>query len=293
MQRARLPEHSHSGKNPREIIHTLPRDELFQTSEVELYQLCMGIRALRDRHQLRLFMRRDRYGRYYTCMVYLPRERYSAELRDRVATELGSVFGATSIDRNVEFLRGSLARIFYVVRTEPGTTITQTAHEVEQRLLAVTRSWREQLREVFRPHPTIHGGEMATRFGDAFPVSYTATTSAEEAAIDVEHLIRLSTMEPVLPRLTATGHAVTLKLYSHGKPIPLSDVLPTLENFGLRVIWQDPTEVKPRDGDALWVQAFALDLGGTDGGHAANFENAFLAVWRNQLENDGLNRLVL
>jgi glutamate dehydrogenase len=295
MQRARLPEQSHSGKNLREIIHTLPRDELFQSSETELFQLCMGIRALRDRHQLRLFMRRDRYGRYYTCMVYLPRERYSAELRQRIASELAGVFGATSMDNTVEFLRGSLARILYTVRTEPGTTIALTPAEVEQRLLAVTRSWREQLREVFRPHPTIHGGEMATRFGDAFPVSYTATTSAEEAAVDVEHLIRLSAAEPVLPRLSVgAGGAATLKLYSHGKPIPLSDVLPTLENFGLRVIWQDPTEVKPRDGDTLWVQAFAVDLGDLAGaGNAQTFEHAFLAVWRNQLENDGLNRLVL
>ncbi|MGH8441831.1 MAG: NAD-glutamate dehydrogenase, partial [Nevskiaceae bacterium] len=244
MQRARLPEASHSGKNLREIIHSLPRDELFQSSETELFQLCMGIRALRDRHQLRLFMRRDRYGRYYTCMVYLPRDRYSAELRDRIATELTGVFGATSIDRTVEFLRGSLARILYTVRTEAGTTVSQTPAEVEQRLLAVTRSWREQLREVFRPHPVIDGAAMAARFGDAFPVSYTSSTTAEEAAADVEHLIRLSATDPVLPRLAAgTGGSGTLKLYSYGKPIPLSDVLPTLENFGLRVIWQDPTEV--------------------------------------------------
>jgi glutamate dehydrogenase len=277
-------------------IPLLRRDELFQTSEAELYQLCMGIRALRDRHQLRLFMRRDRYGRYYTCMVYLPRERYSSELRDRIATELAAAFGARTIDRNVEFLRGSLARIWYTVRTEPGTTVSATPAEIEQRLLAITRSWREQLREVFRPHPTIHGGEMATRFGDAFPVSYTATTSAEEAAVDVEHLIRLSAMDPVLPRLTATEQGLTLKLYSHGKPIPLSDVLPTLENFGLRVIWQDPTEVKPRGGDTLWVQAFAIDaagLGKTTAIDTKAFEAAFVACWRNELENDGLNRLVL
>jgi glutamate dehydrogenase len=293
MQRARLPEQSHSAKNLREILHTLPRDELFQSSEAELFQLCMGIRALRDRHQLRLFMRRDRYGRYYTCMVYLPRERYSAELRQRIAAELSGVFAATSMDNTVEFLRGSLARILYTVRTEPGTTIALTPAEVEQRLLAATRSWREQLREVFRPHPTIHGGEMATRFGDAFPVAYTSTTPAEEAAVDVEHLIRLSAAEPVLPRLVVSPQGVTLKLYSHGKPIPLSDVLPTLENFGLRVIWQDPTEVKPRDGDTLWVQAFAVDLGGLAVTDTAMFEAAFLAVWRGQLENDGLNRLVL
>ena len=305
MRRARLPENSHSAKNLREILDSLPREELFQTSEDELFATCMGIRALRDRHQLRVFMRRDRYGRYYALMVYLPRERYSRELRDRVAAELKTLFSAADVEHNVDLLRGSLARIHYVVRTEPGTTVALTAAAVEQRLLAITRSWREQLREVFRPHPVIDGAEMATRFGDAFPVSYTATTSAEEAAADVEHLIRLSAMEPLLPRLAvAADGSHVLKLYSLGKPIALSDVLPTLENFGLRVIWQDPTEVRPRGGDTMWVQAFAVQLAGAAAGAAVGaahsrdsdarlFESAFLATWRGDLENDGLNRLVL
>jgi len=299
MRRARLPEQSHSGKNLREILHTLPREELFQVSEDELFRICMGIRALRDRHQLRVFMRRDRYGRHYAFMVYLPRDRYSRELRDRIAQELGAMFKATGgVDRNVEFLRGgSLARIHYIARTEPGTTVNLTAADVEQRLLAATRSWREQLREVFRPHPVIDGAVMAARFGDAFPVSYTASTSAEEAAGDIEHLIRLSVGEPLLPRLTPGADGVaTLKLYSYGRPIALSDVLPTLENFGLRVIWQDPTEVRPKDSEPLWVQAFAVQLAGAGAiGEAQRsaFEAALLQTWRGEVENDGLNRLVL
>jgi glutamate dehydrogenase len=299
LKRARLPEQSHSAKNLREILHSLPREELFQTSENELYQICMGIRALRDRHALRVFMRRDRYGRHYAFMVYLPRDRYSRELRDRLAHELGETFKATGgVDRNVEFLRGSLARIHYIVRTDPGTTVDVTAQQIEQRMLAATRSWREQLREVFRPHPVIDGAVIAARFGDAFPVSYTASTTAEEAAGDIEHLIRLSADEPLLPRLTPPGRdgVATLKLYSYARPIPLSDVLPTLENFGLRVIWQDPTEVRPKDGEALWVQAFAVQLVGVEGvGEAQRlaFEAALLQTWRGEVENDGLNRLVL
>jgi glutamate dehydrogenase len=289
MRRARLPEGSHSGKNLREILHTLPRDELFQSSEDELYQLCMGIRALRDRHQLRVFMRRDRYGRHYAFLVYLPRDRYSRELRDRIGGELAEMFGATSVDRNVDFLRGALARIHYIVRTPPGTTVARTAADVEQRLLAVTRSWRDQLREVFRPHPVIDGAAMAARYGDAFPIAYTSTVAAAEAAADIEALERLSPEQPLLPRLSLSADGpATLKLYSLGRPIALSDVLPTLENFGLRVIWQDPTEVKPRDREPSWVQAFAVQPADSN-----EFEHAFLAVWRGEMENDGLNRLVL
>jgi glutamate dehydrogenase len=297
MRRARLPEHSHSGKNLREILHSLPLEELFQTSEAELFQVCMGIRALRDRHALRVFMRRDRYGRFYAFMVYLPRDRYSRELRDRIATELTELFHASGVDRNVELLRGGLARIHYIVRTEAGTTVALTPAEVEHRLLAITRSWREQLREAFRPHPTLDGAALVSRFGEAFPVSYTATTSADEAALDIEYLTRLSAIEPVLPRLIPReGGAGVLKLYSRSTLIPLSDVLPTLENFGLRVIWQEPTEVKPRDGETLWVQAFAVNFLGVDAPSASfrrAFEEAFVQTWRGETENDGLNRLVL
>src|SRR3546814_2846824 len=88
MLRSRLPEQSHSGKYLREILYDLPRDELFQSNEDELFEICMGVRALRERAQLKLFMRRDRYGRFFSCMVFMPRERYSRELRDRIGSEL-------------------------------------------------------------------------------------------------------------------------------------------------------------------------------------------------------------
>jgi glutamate dehydrogenase len=97
MQRSRLPEHSHSGKSLRDTMHLLPRDELWQSSEEELYQTCMGIQSLRDRHQLKLFMRRDRYGRFYSCLVYLPRDRYSREVRDRIEQELMQVCNGQSV----------------------------------------------------------------------------------------------------------------------------------------------------------------------------------------------------
>src|SRR3546814_15773821 len=88
-----------------------------------------------------------------------------------------------------------------------------------------------------------------------------------------------------------------LKLYCRGAPLPLSDVLPTLENFGLRVISQNPHEIRPKDGDSAWVQQFSVQLIGDSVLNAerqrAYFESAFLQPWHNETENDGLNRLVL
>ncbi|SFF39573.1 glutamate dehydrogenase [Fontimonas thermophila] len=302
MRRSRLREDSHSGKNLREILQQLPRDELFQSSEDELFETCMGIRALRDRHQLKLFMRRDRYGRFYSCMVYLPRERYSRELRDRIATELTAICNATGIDRNTEFLRHGLARIHYIVRTPPGTTIPLTVAEVEQRLIAATRSWREQLREALQRYPGTDGVRAAA-FLDGFPLSYQESVPPIEAAVDLQYLVQLDEAHPVLPRLlvdTQTSGKVcptALKLYCWKRPLPLSDVLPTLENFGLRVIWQDPTRVEPRGGEPVWIQEFQVQITGecvlTPAQQRSYFEAAFLSTWNGETENDGLNRLVL
>ena len=301
LERSNLPETSHSGKHLREILQSFPHDELFQSSEDELYRTCMGVRALRDRQQLRLFMRRDRYGRFYSCLIYLPRERYARELRDRIAAELNTLCNGRSVEHNVEFLRGGMARIHVIVRTVPGTQIDLSTEEVETRLIAATRSWRDRLREVLEQDSA--GAEVAQRYADAFPLSYTEMIAPAEAATDLRHLSRLSASEPLLPQLLVEAQegevrVAGLKLYSWKNPVALSDVLPTLENFGLRVVRQEPTEVRPKNAEEpLWIQHFEIRSSGVSAlpgnTQKAYFEPAFLKTWIGETENDGLNRLVL
>jgi len=297
LARSRLGEQSHSGKKLRDILHGLPRDELFQSNEEELFQLCRGIRALRDRHGLRLFMRRDRYGRFYSFLVYLPRERYSRELRDKVGSSLMAICGGTALDRNIEAVRGDLTRLHLIVRTPPGTTISLDAATVEAQVIAETRSWRDQLREALIDQPMLAG-----RYADAFPLSYAEVASPAVAAADARVLAQLAASNGLAARLEVAAvdgglpQAIGLKLFAADHPIALSDVLPTLENFGFRITRQDPTEIRPRDGGRQWLQAFDVTHGGcplAPATQAAFFEAAFLAVWRGEIENDGLNRLVL
>ena len=302
LKRSRLPTGSHSYKNLGEILHALPRDELFQSSEDELFSTCMGIRALRDRHQLRLFMRRDRYGRFYSCMVYMPRERYSRDLREKIGQELKSVCNGTRIDRNVDFLRGGLARVHYIVRTPPGTQIPLSVGDVEDRLITATRSWRDQLRELLSRTHGESAAALSAAFGDAFSLSYTERTAPIEAAADIQYLRRLGADARVLPRLLVARDAgdacpVSLKLYSLAKPVELSDVLPTLENFGLRVIRQEPASVRPRGTEEMWIQEFDIRVGGqcrlSPEDQKSYFETAFIKVWSGETEDDGLGQLIL
>ena len=301
MRRSRIAEDSHSGKLLREILHLLPRDELFQSSEQELYRTAMGIRALRDRHQLKLFLRRDRYGRFYSCLIYLPRDRYSRELRDRLSSELQKIFDALSVDQQVDSLRGAMARVRFIVRTPPGTQIDLSAEQIEQKLIAATRNWREQLRELLLRTVGVRSTQILARYADAFPLSYTESVAPSDAEADLHYLLRLSEAEPLLPRLildaTATPvRASSLKLYARESPVALSDVLPTLENFGLRVLSQEPTQVRPKDGPALWIQEFSIVAPSSKLSAEVQksfFETALVKTFTGATENDGLNKLVL
>jgi len=301
--RSRVPENSFASKQLRDILHGLPRDELFQSGEEELYTLCNGIRGLRDQTQLRLFLRRDRYGRFYSFLVYLPRERFSRELRDRIGNALAELCQGLSVDRSVEFLRGDRTRVHYIVRTPPGTRLALSAAEIEQHLIALTRSWRDQLRELLLGDGGPEGFALAARFVDAFPLVYAESATPAEAAADVRDLLQLSPSQPLLPRLQvetpADGgkpYAVGLKLLALHATITLSDVLPTLENFGLKVISQEPAEITPKDAPSLWIQQFVVTHPGCELTAEAQrrvFEAAFLDVWNGTVENDSLNRLVL
>ena len=164
----------------------LCRSELFQTGEDELFAATLSVRALRDRHQLKLVLRRDRYGRFYSCLVFVPRERYSRELREIVARELLSAFHGTAVDRNIEFLRGGFTRMHFIVRTPPGTLVPFNVAELEQRLIAATRGWREQFREA------LADAELAARYDEAFPLSAQETLTPAEAAMDARVLAALA-----------------------------------------------------------------------------------------------------
>ncbi|MGQ0700174.1 MAG: NAD-glutamate dehydrogenase [Panacagrimonas sp.] len=291
---SKLDPDSHSGKALREILGGFPRDELFQSSEDELLRTCMGILDLPDRQQLRLFMRRDRYGRFFSALVYLPRERYSRELRDRIGQELMRACGGQSLDRSVEFLRGGFARIHFQVRTPPGTVLETGVDEIEQGLLRATRPFREQLRAALIEQGAPDAAALAERFGEAFTPAYLERTSAAEAGADTLWLAGLDAAQPVHAALRLSDTPTRLKLFCWREPLALSDVLPVLQNFGIRSLRQDPEPVRPRAGELLWVQDFEIEIpAGSSAAAARELETLLPQVLRGLAEDDGLNRLVL
>ena len=302
MSRSGLEPNGHSGKALKHILETLPRDELFQSSEDELYRLATGVLGLQERVRSRLFLRRDRYGRFYSVLVYIPRDRFSTEVRKRVEAMLRRVLHADHVDANVAIGESPLAQVHLIVRPRSGEQVQVDQAQLERELAAIVRNWQEDLRDALVARQGEERGlAMANRYGRALPAGYIESATPEIAAADVERLSALGTDSPLelalqqLPSPPEGETALRFKLYRSGGDIALSDALPLMENLGLRVVTEHPYRIEC-DGAPLYIQDFEVETAaaGLDVGQVGpDFTEAFARTWSGDAENDGLNRLVL
>jgi glutamate dehydrogenase len=302
LDRARLAPDSHDGKALRHILDTYPRDELFQISEADLFATAMGILHLQDRARVALFVRRDPFGRFASCIVYVPRERYSSETRRRIARILGEAFQGTPEIRSTHLDEAVLARLHFIVAASGGNLPVIDIAAVEARIATATRTWSDVLEEALVGDAAgpIEAA-VVRRYRDAFPTSYTERMSGAAALADIAAIDRVLAGEPIALALIADAEGeagrLVLKTYRKGEPIVLSDILPILENLGFRVISELPFEVRPEGAEATaWLQEFLLET--RDGGVVAiddlapRFGEAFPAIWFGMVDDDGFNRLV-
>jgi glutamate dehydrogenase len=302
MTRSGLKPRSHAGKALLHILETLPRDELFQASTDELLDLALGILDLQERSQTRLFVRRERFGRFYSCLVFIPRDRFNTENREKIQAILRRALKGEKLDFAIQVGESKLARLHLVVRPKSVEPIDYDIDDIEKRIKQVIRSWSDSLSEILlREYGEEQGLELSRRFARAFPASYTEDVSPTVASFDVANIARLRDLDDLRMSLYKPrqrgGGILRFKLFKHGKPIPLSDVLPMLENLGMRIVSERPYELRLADGHRVWIQDF--DMNAPDGEEIPldpireNFQSAFEKTWRQQCENDGFNRLVL
>jgi len=302
LARAAFTPASHAEKALVEILDTHPRDELFQIPEDELYELAMGILALGERQRVRLFIRRDRYERFVSCLVFLPRDRFNTQNRERIGEILAQAFHAESVDWELRLSESVLVRIHYTVRVRPGELPDYDPAEIESRIVAATGAWTDDLHAALLEEV---GEERAAalyrRYGNAFPAGYRDDWVARSAVTDIHRIERLAEggqlALSLYHPLEAPAGTLRCKLYRRGEPVVLSEVLPMFENMGLRVHDERPYEVTPGDGTPTWIYDFGVEYaadGELDVGVVREgFQDAFARVWRGEVENDGFNGLVL
>jgi len=294
---------SHAWKTMLHIFQTLPRDDMFQADHTELAELAEGVLNLQERRRVRLFIRRERYGRFYSCLVYIPRERFNTPNREKIQDILKRALKGRTLDYVVNVSESMLARLQVIIRPKVDSEVRLDVDLLEQKIVDAVRSWTDELSSILvQKHGEEKGLALAARFCNAFPEAYKEDVSPWVAAFDVDNVADVDTgtdlrMSLYRPRKTRGG-ILRLKLFLKRRPIPLSDVLPILENMGLRIVNERPYELRLGDQENLWIQDFDMIPVVVD--HELNleiirdlFQSAFERTLRGQIDNDAFNQLVI
>ena len=314
---------SHSAKDLLAVLETYPRDELFQMGEEEVLRTALAVMRLQERRRTRLFLRRDAYGRFQSAVVYLPRDRYTTQVRLRVQQVLVEAFGASSVDYTTQIGESVLARVHVVLRVPAGTGGPELAElspdeaaALERRVVEATRTWEEDLADAMTAELGEAGSAALRRtWGRSFPEAYKEDFGAREAVADLRRVAAVAEAAAAgadadrlvdlhLHRPAGAGpQEWRMKLY-RVRPLSLTRVLPLFRNLGAEVVDERPYRLVRRDGaGAAHVYDFGLRLpadvalAGADadvaGRAGALFTEAFRAAWDGRSESDGFDELVL
>lgn len=301
-ERSGLSRTSHDGKALRQILETFPRDELFQSSTSQLYEIATGVAAINERYRVRLFVRSDAFGRFVNCLVYVPRDLFTTRIRIKIQTLLGKALGAQEVEFNTYFSESILARVHLVFRLDSEAVPAYDMAQLERQIIEITRSWDDQLLEALTE---AKGEERAVQlfehYQDAFPSAYREHFDARVAVQDMDHILgldgegdlALSFYQPA----DRTVAGLRFKVFRRNCPMELSDVIPVLEHLGLRVVAEHPYDIVPASGGDVYLHNFhltydaeaALDIQAV----RQKFQDAFAAVWNRRADSDDFNRLVL
>ncbi len=291
---------SHAGKALTHVLESLPKDELFQLDAGRLKVIAEGLLSLLDRPRPKLFVRQDPFERFVSVLVFVPRDAYTSGVREAVGTMLTEAFAARLSRYDVELRAEGLARVHYILSTTPGQVPPVDEALLDARLGALVRGWGDSLEAALAEQAgATRAARLALSHGGAFSAAYQAQFGAADAATDVLRLTALAgdaDRDAFLYRRDGDApHQVRAKIYRLGQVIPLSDVVPVLEHFGLRVIEEYPFDLA--NGRFGWIHDFLLET--ADGAAVdlddarARVEPALRAVLTGAQENDVFNALVL
>ncbi|MBC7982618.1 MAG: NAD-glutamate dehydrogenase, partial [Candidatus Obscuribacterales bacterium] len=299
---------SHDGKAVMHVLDTYPRDELFQADVNDLIEAVRGVVNLYDRQQVRLFVRRDRFQRFYSCLLYVPRDRYSTQVRERIETLMLDAMNGTGIESQVQLSDSALARVHMLVRCRVEDQHRLDVVALEKTIRDTVQTWQDHLRSaLIARHGESRGLALARSWVATFPAAYQDDVSIAVALDDIEHLEALQTASDG-QQLRLLKHNDTeelirestlrLRLLRTGVPISLSDALPVLEHLGLRALTERPYRIVLAGQRSIWIQDFELSPRIADAtiniaDVATRFRDAYLAIDSGRAESDDFNCLVL
>src|SRR5262249_1513871 len=317
VKRAGFDPDGHSGKALVNVLENYPRDELFQLDEDTLYEFALAVLQLDERPRVRVLPRRDRFDRLVSILVYVPRERYDSAVRKAIGDYLANAYQGRVSAFHPFFPEGQLVRTHFTIALSSGKAPNPDRASLERAVEGIVRTWVDELGEALaRTYDPVKARALFARYRDAFSEGYREDYSPATALGDIRIIEGLSPSRPLAAdfhrRASDTSNCVGLKVWSHNRPIPLSERVPVLQHMGFKVVDErtyqiarftedkaqrgEPPPEQQREGDVwfhdMWLERAdgeAVDLEA----NKRRLEAVFLVVMRGGAENDGYNALVL
>ena len=302
IRRAGFDPNSHSGKALVNVLETYPRDDLFQIDDDTLYHFALAILQLDERPRVRVLPRRDRFDRFVSVLVYVPRERYDSTIRAVIGDYLAKAFQGRIRAFYPFFPEGPLVRVHFIIRRDAGEAPNPDRAVLERAVEAIVRSWVDALDEALAgAYETGKLRQLAARYRDAFPIDYREVYPPQTALGDIRVLETLTADRPLgvdfYRQGGATASRAGLKVFSRSRPISLSERVPVLENMGFRVVDERTYHIRPADAAEVWFHDMELESASGQPVDLAALEQrleaCFLVVMGQKAESDGYNALVL
>ncbi len=292
----------HNAKALVHILETFPRDEMLQADVDTLREMALGILRLYKRPRTKLFLRRDRFDRFVSALVFVPRDRFSSTVREEIGVEIAAAYDGHVAAFNPHFGDASLVRVHYIVGLKPGAPEGPSIADLTRRIRLITRNWSDGLLDSLRAaHDGATPQGLYKRYEYAFDAAYREHVEPPEALEDIaviEALGGAAQTQRVFRRPGDAENVINIKFYRRGEPLKLSNVIPPLEHLGLNVAQEATYAVKPADGaDECAIHDFSaeermgrpIDVGASQ----KHIEEALEAIFSGRTEDDGFNALVV
>ncbi len=292
----------HNAKALVHILETFPRDEMLQADVETLRETALGILRLYKRPRAKLFLRRDRFDRFVSALVFVPRDRFSSSVREEIGSAIAKAYDGHVAAFNPHFGDASLVRVHYIIGLKPGAPEGPSVAELTRRIRAMTRNWSDGLLDALRAaHDGATPQGLYKRYEYAFDAAYREHIDPTEALDDIaviESMASARMTQRVLRRAGDGAHEINIKLYRRGDPLKLSRLIPPLEHLGLNVAQEATYVVAPGDGaEECVIHDFrAEEQAGRPIDVAAtkkHVEEALEAIFDGRTEDDGFNALVV
>lgn len=294
---------SHAGKIAKFVLDSYPRDEIFQASQQELQQNVLSIVDHIKRPRVGLYLREDKYNRFITCLIYVPKEKFDTNLRYRLQDILQEELGAVVTEYYTQISDSPLSRLYLIMTPNAATGFAKYSYEkLKRKVTEAANVWSDSLQgSLFAMFGSREGERLYAKYENAFPTSYRAIFQVNNAVHDIkkiEECIASGELEvEIYQESSDHGNELKLKGFNPRERQALSDIVPVLENVGLRVIEEKPFIITPAGCEPVILREFETQ---TSNGKAIKiaevkqvFEDALKKIANQKVENDSLNKLAL